>query len=72
MARSTNLRVWLKRHGLVQSDLAMILQVSDRCVRMWVAGDRLPHYLTLLMKAVDDERIPISWLAEFVQKREAA
>lgn len=67
MTTSDDLRLWLSRHGLVQSDLAVICGVSARCVRFWVAGERpLPAYLRLLMRAVDDNKIDLPWLAKVV------
>jgi hypothetical protein len=70
MAQSTNLRVWLKRHGLVQSDLALICGVTERCVRMWVSGcTAIPKTLLLLMQAVDDGKIDIAWLAQVVSQQ---
>jgi len=74
MTTSNDLRLWLSRHGLVQSDLAVICGVSERCVRFWVAGERpLPAYLRLLMRAVDDNKIDLPWLAMVVgEETEAA
>ena len=71
---ASGLRSWLLRHNLVQSDLAVICGVSERCVRFWVAGERpLPAYLRLLIRAVDDNKIDLPWLAMVVgQEREAA
>lgn len=60
----TDLRAWLKRHEFTQEDLALILGVSDRCVRFWVAGKRpLPKSVTLLMRAADDGRVDRDWFA---------
>jgi len=74
MTTSNDLRLWLSRHGLVQSDLAVICGVSERCVRFWVAGERpLPAYLRLLIRAVDDNKIDLPWLAMVVgEETEAA
>ena len=74
MTTSNDLRLWLSRHGLVQSDLAVICGVSARCVRFWVAGERpLPAHLRLLMRAVDDNKIDLPWLAMVVgEETEAA
>ena len=74
MTTSDDLRLWLSRYGLVQSDLAVICGVSARCVRFWVAGERpLPAYLRLLMRALDDNKIDLPWLAKVVgEKTEAA
>jgi DNA-binding transcriptional regulator YiaG len=71
---ASGLRSWLLRHNLVQSDLAVICGVSERCVRFWVAGERpLPAYLRLLMRAVDDNKIDLPWLAMVVgEETEAA
>jgi DNA-binding transcriptional regulator YiaG len=64
------LRSWLKRHGLVQSDLALICGVTERCVRRWVSGQSAaPQMLLLLMQAVDDGRIDIAWLAQVVSQQ---
>ena len=74
MTTSNDLRLWLLRHTLVQSDLAVICGVSERCVRFWVAGERpLPAYLRLLIRAVDDNKIDLPWLAMVVgEETEAA
>jgi len=70
MTTSDDLRSWLKRHGLVQSDLALICGVTERCVRMWVSGcTAIPKTLLLLMQAVDDGKIDIAWLAQVVSQQ---
>lgn len=69
MTTSEDLRLWLSRHQLVQSDLALICGVSERCVRFWVAGERpLPAYLRLLMRALDDGKMDLAWLAAIVSE----
>lgn len=59
----------MSRHGLVQTDVAMICGVSDRSVRSWVSGQHaIPQPVFLLMQAVDDGRVDLGWLAETVAK----
>jgi len=70
-----DLRAWLTRHKLTQGDLALICGVTERCVGYWLSGrSAAPQTLRLLMRAVDDDRIDLPWLAGVIgeEKRTAA
>jgi len=70
-ATPSDLRDWLARQRLTQTDLALICGVSVRCVQFWLAGNRrVPHILRLLMQATDDGRLDLDWLARWVARNQ--
>lgn len=55
---------WAHRHGLRQSDVAMIGGVTTRAASDWCRGvTPPPQSFRLLMQAVDDGLVPLAWLA---------
>jgi DNA-binding transcriptional regulator YiaG len=68
---STNLRDWMHRQSLTQSDVALIMGVTARMVRFWSSGQYpIPAAVDLLMRAVDDGLVSQAWLAGQVAKRD--
>lgn len=59
------LKKYLDKHGLRQSDLAWIAGVNVRHARAWVLGEyAVPRYVELILSALRDGKITIQWIAE--------
>ena len=54
----------IERHGILQTDIAHICGVTPRTVGNWTSGrKRVPKALNLLLTALNEGHISLSWLA---------
>lgn len=54
----------IERHGILQTDIAHICGVTPRTVGNWASGrKRVPKPLSLLLTALNEGRVSLSWLA---------
>ena len=61
----------MKDLGLLQIDVATICGVTPRTVQNWLKGRvPVPQPVTLLMKALLEERIDLIWVAKRLPKAE--
>lgn len=59
-----DLQTIMDRHNLLQVDLAIICSVTPRTVHNWIHGRKpVPRAVALLLRALDDGRIDVHWLA---------
>ena len=60
---------FMARHGLLQMDMALICGVTPRSIRNWTQGKTaIPLSAILLMRAYDEGRIDMAWLASSIKK----
>ena len=63
------LRDLMRRHGVIQRDLATLTGRTERAVYNWMQGVRpLPKSVELLLLALDEGRIDGSWLISKIRK----
>ncbi|MFZ9627333.1 MAG: hypothetical protein ACO3AD_18905 [Burkholderiaceae bacterium] len=59
-----DLRKYLQRHNLRQSDLAWIAGVNVRHARSWAIGEyAVPRYVELILNALEEGCITVEWIA---------
>jgi len=62
----------MARHGLLQMDMALICGVTPRSIRNWTQGKtEVPLSAILLMRAFDEGRIDMAWLASAIKAHRA-
>lgn len=63
------LRDLMRRHGVIQRDLATLTGRTERAVYNWMQGTRpLPRSVELLLLALDEGRIDANWLVSKISK----
>ena len=61
------IRAFAEAQKLTQEDLAVIASVTPRTVQNWLSGRlRAPRALLLLIRAVEEGRITLRWVAHAV------
>ena len=59
-----DLKKYLQKHNLRQSDLAWIAGVNVRHARSWAIGEyAVPRYVELILKALEEGHITVQWIA---------
>lgn len=64
---SNDLKDFMTKHQLTTYDMSVITGKQLRTVQLWLAGRPIPWLVSLMVKAVNENKLSLDWIAEQIE-----